>query len=108
MSPVEGRPGVSTTPGLRAAVEPLLFHRALGGRHSLQPRVRDRFPAVDRKSIGAGCESCLRTFDSRELCVEILGPAGIELIFVEVLRILVSGLDPIGGLEWAFGPKNGL
>src|SRR3954468_4397193 len=62
-----------------------LLDRALRGRDDLEPRVGDRLAALDREPVRARGESLLGTLERRQLLLEVLGAAGVELVLVEGL-----------------------
>ncbi len=72
----------------------LLLDRQLGGREGLEALVGDRLAALDRDAVGAGAESHLGALDGGEPPLQVLEPAGVELVLVEALRVDVAGLDP--------------
>ena len=60
----------------------LFFDRELSGRKRLQAFVRNRLPAHDREAVRSGGEPRLRTLHGRELFLEILSEAFVELLLV--------------------------
>src|SRR6266536_2581475 len=71
---------------LRLRSRPLLFRGQLGRRHGLETLVRDRLPALDRKAVGPGGDALLGPLHGRELLPQILRPARVELVLVEIRR----------------------
>ena len=66
--------------------------RQLGGRPRLEPLVRNRLPALDRQAVRARSESLLGALDRGQLVAQACFPALVELVLVEVGR-LVAFLD---------------
>ena len=65
-----------------------LLHRELGGRSCLQTLVGDRQSAHDRQPVRARREPRLRTLDRLQLITQISLAALIELVLVEVGRLV--------------------
>ena len=62
-----------------------LLDRALRGRDGLEALVGDRLAALDREPVRARGEPLLGTLERRELRLEVLRAAGVELVLIEVL-----------------------
>src|SRR5262249_35173901 len=85
----------------------LFLHGPLGRRECLEPPVGDRLAAVDRQTVRPVREPLLGASDGRELTLQILDPARVELVLVEVLRVLVARLEALVALERAGPLKYG-
>jgi hypothetical protein len=77
----------------------LLLYGQLGGWNSLESPVRDGLAALDRESVGAGCEPRLGALQRGKVLVEIVRTTGIELVLVKVFGTLVAWLLSIRSLE---------
>src|SRR3954451_3142627 len=90
--------GQTARPASAGTAARLLFDGALGQRGGLEPRVGDRIPAHHREPVGPGLQPRLGPLERRELVLVVLGAAGVELVLVEPLVGLVTGLDLVVGL----------
>ena len=85
---------------LGSAIEALLLgDRALGGRDRLQPLVRDRIAALYREPVATLCQPLLGPLDRRQLRVQVVAPALVELVLVRVGGVVgvVCGGLVVGG-----------
>src|SRR6185437_3926925 len=80
----------------------LLLDRALSGRARLEPPVRNRLAALDRQSVRAVRKPGFCTFHGGEFLEQILPATRVELVLVEILRLLVAGLDSVGAFQRSF------
>ncbi len=94
-----GRQAHRTTPGASTAELAFLLHGPLGQRSGLQAGVRDRLAALHRKAIGTVGQPGLGALERGQLAPEVLQPALVELVLVEVLGVLVPRLEASVALQ---------
>ena len=75
----------------------LLLHGPLSSRARLEPPVRDRLAALDREPVRAVGQPGFGALHGGQLLEQILPAARVELVLVEVLGVLVAGLESIVG-----------
>ena len=71
----------------------LFLDRSLGERPGFEPSVGDRLATLNRKAVGTGGKSGLGALERRDLDLQVVPAALVELVLVEVLVVPIAGLD---------------
>src|SRR5260370_4165308 len=71
-----------------ALVARLLFGRALGGRHGLEPFIGDRLPALDREPVRSLRKPFLRALERSQRDSPIVGETLVQFVVVQVRRLV--------------------
>jgi hypothetical protein len=74
-------------------VPALFVDRSLSERPGFEPSVGDRLATFDRKAVGTGGKSRLGALERRDLDLQVVPAALVELVLVEVLVVPIAWLD---------------